>query len=88
MKSYARPILPTLSTVNLEKPPWGFQSNVKMNKLFSRSFSSLIPLHGKHYIEVKGPDTRKFLQGLISNDIYSLTTDKPIMTALLLAPKV
>jgi folate-binding Fe-S cluster repair protein YgfZ len=54
----------------------------------SRSFSSLIPLHGKHYISVKGPDTRKFLQGLISNDIYSLTNEKPIMASLLLAPKV
>jgi folate-binding Fe-S cluster repair protein YgfZ len=49
----------------------------------------LIPLHGKNYIEILGKDTKKFLQGLVTNDMNHLSaTQQPILATGLLNPKV
>lgn len=70
----------------------GFQFLVSLvREMFStkRLFSSgIIPLHGKNYIEIIGKDTKKFLQGLITNDMNSLTPNQPILASALLNPKV
>lgn len=57
-------------------------------KRILRRFYSIIPLNNRKYIEINGKDTKKFLQGLITNDINSLTKENSVIVSALLNPKV
>ena len=48
--------------------------------------SKLVALKDRSIIELRGPDSKEFLQGLISNDIHKIANDKLIYCAML-SPK-
>jgi folate-binding Fe-S cluster repair protein YgfZ len=46
-----------------------------------------IPLHKLHYFRIEGRDTYKFLQGIITNDIYLLKEKNDCLACAILNPK-
>jgi folate-binding Fe-S cluster repair protein YgfZ len=69
-----------------------FKNHLKFVNNISRSIHTLNAFNLNNYrslISVKGPDAAKFLQGLVTNDIYHLTAaDHKIEYSMILNNKV